>query len=340
MNKYIPCGLKMTNEYSKKFMSRQMLEYINSFNGRKYNDNYFYWFIRLLSEAVSQDITNDWVKKQSNIDKPNLYTYHSRLSKVWGVKKSEVNGILSFFADAGLIVYSAQKRPIPFKESKIFIRFKRFYDYLPPIERVRGKADVESHLFNIKHNRGYIYFPAKSTTEFFFNKIHYSHGIKDLALLLYCNTIFNDDLENNNDIKNTYLVNFGGYITDYTSTVIQNRYIKLQSFAEYLQIPFSALNEMLMQMQRKGFLKKYYIRNKGTSIILSCLENESKKGVKEIIRENILSVSDRTKKVVFSKRDFLNRVVLRNCFDYTNNEKSARGVVLNYRQPIPLKSSA
>lgn len=318
-------SLKKANDYGKLYVPRKILAGINSFKGRKYKDNYFYCFVRLLSEAVSQDISNDWTSAQCSLIKPNMYIYPSRLAKIWGVTKNEAMDILRYFSDNGLISFEAQARPIPFRERKFFVHFNKFGSYIPQKEEYRNPDDVKAQLYNIYNDRGYIYFPANAITDFFFNKLNYSHGIKDIALLLYCNTSFQDDMEENELLKGVHIVNFGGYETLNKTMVIINRYVRLKSFAEFLHIPFSALNEMLNQMSICGYIERRFFRNKGTMIILSCLDNNeyteySINDVFDVIEASVLAVVERVNKVTFLARDFLNRVV---CKKHNKKNKSS-----------------
>lgn len=266
------CDNVKAMQYERTRMDRPCIRLILCLMCKRYKENYFAYTLALLSEFVTFNINKK--EKNCSLSSASMYIYVSRLMKIFNVSWfGECLDILDRLQEMGVLEYEAEKYPVIGKELRIFIKMKRFTQFMASNTQDLESSAYQNQRYNINHFRGYFWVPVQALVDFFFKKQHYAHGIKDLALLLYFNSIYQDDLFACDALKNCRVSAFGVTCGELKSekermVVRQNLYFRQSDLAELMGIPKSALKNMLARLVREGIIASKYIRNKGTCVVI------------------------------------------------------------------------
>lgn len=312
-----------TNEYKRNSNYKKVLVYrewlsdlcahLPKESGR---DNAIFWTLALLSCAI--EIKND--KEQPEKFCESFYLYLSSITKILGVKDfAGVVEVLNLMKSKGLIRYKTEGTSLNKSGIKFRIQLLKFTQYVNDGIYGRSEQDRADHIMNIVHQNGFFYAPLGDIIEWAVDAFpDMKHGYKDLCVVLFNNIVYKDEETENNEMYNHHVVQFGNEYIEADGNAISERiYItKVDELSAFLNLRYSELNEMLDVLQRRGIIRRRFIRNRGTAIVFSALDSdrndEDYDGVVDKIFDFIAinSYKYKLKRAVkrFSRNNFINRI--------------------------------
>ena len=275
---------KMNNCFEKKIISRELLYDISQISQRKYKDNYFTKFLILLSNYVTYKGEEKYIAPRQKAD---MYIYSKRLMQEFNTRSfQDALNYLDYFKSLDLLDYFVSFEQA-YHDAKVYVRFLKFRTFLYADEN-DNEIKRSKERYNINNHKGFFWIAANEMVDFFFNKISYAHGIQDIFLFLYLFTTYQDDQTKNSVIKNHHVVNFGysyGSIGNEKQlsvlTYMPKLYITIKELADFFNLNQRSLLQMLQRLQFLGFIRKKFIRNKGTVIVMTCLDKRFEKTEEE-----------------------------------------------------------
>lgn len=288
--------------YPKLKIGRSFLHKIMGYPCRYYKANYMADALALLSEAVGINFfEGDY---DCPFDSANCYINLNRLMVIWDeFVPAKCIERLDLLKKWGVLNWQFGANVTRHHQIRIYIKFKMFTQYLCNNIKTRQSKGYDEQRFNINNHYGFFWVDPAQFVEFFFKKHKYQHGIKDLIMLLYFNTSYDDPLCPYDELRLHPIVTFGQMCGESKEkkdpdnlVMVPNYYVRQKDLASFMHIPISALRNMLNRLEREGVIYTKYICNKGTSIIFRTQENENKEEVFENIKKAVYSLKETRKK--------------------------------------------
>lgn len=311
---------KRTANFDKNLVRREWLKTINSLFPREvYPRNYMFCMLVLISCAIN---TKKDEKGDKNTFYEHFYLYAKKATELLGVKGfSQVKEVLDTLAKAKLIRYKIEGSSLNKRGIKFRVQLLSCTEYINEGYFGRSNEDRENHIKNVNLQSGFCFVNLRHLIEKVTDALpDYSCGYKDVWVMLLNDTVYKDEQTENVDIYNHHIVQFGHHCCgDNEGDAISepNYYINVEEFAKFLHISYSALNEMLNTMEDKRIITRHFIRNRGTAIVLTMLDedrddpdyNDTLDRVFEVITLEAYKYSIKRNSKKFDAHNFINKII-------------------------------
>ena len=270
-----PNDVKKNSNFKNTYFNREWLAKMNKdFPKGVGEDNIIYWTLCLLSCGVEFRSKEDKERKKFQRD---FYLYSKVMARILGVKNyCEVIYILDMLKKAGIIKYRCSGSSLMMSGVKIEVQFIKLRKYVGAIRPDRSEEEKKKHIDSVVYQKGFFYIALSDfIKEMMALLTKVKHGHKDTAIILLNNIVYKDEECENEDIYNHHIVQFGNkyFETNDGDVISENNYvIKVKELAKYLNISYSALNEMLDSLQARGYIRRRFVRNRGTVIVFSAFD--------------------------------------------------------------------
>lgn len=270
-----PNDVKKNSNFKNTYFNREWLAKMNKdFPKGVGENNIIYWTLCLLSCVVELRKGEDDGRFHKD-----FYLYSKILARTLGVKSyCEVIYILDMLKKAGIIKYRCSGSSLLMSGIKIEVQFIKLRKYVGAIRPDRSEAEKKNHVDSVVHQKGFFYIALSDfIREMMFLLPNVKHGHKDTVIILFNNIVYKDEECENEDIYNHHIVQFGNkyFETNDGDVISENNYvIKVKELAEYLNISYSALNETLDSLQARGYIRRRFVRNRGTVIVFSAFDSD------------------------------------------------------------------
>lgn len=313
-------GEKRTANFDKNLVRREWLKTINSlFPCEAYPRNYMFYMLVLVSCAIN---TKRDEKDDKNTFYEHFYLYAKKAAELLGVKGfPQVKEILDTLAKAKLIRCKIEGSSLNKRGIKFRVQLLSCTEYINEGYFGRSKEDRENHIKNVNFQNGFCFVNLRHLIEKVTNVIpDYPCGCKDVWVILLNDTVYKDEQTENEDMYNHHIIQFGHLCCgDNEGDAISepNFYINVEELAKFLHISYSALNEMLNTMEDKRIITRHFIRNRGTAIVLTMLDedrndpdyNDTLDRVFEVITLEAYKYSIKRHSKKFGAHNFINKII-------------------------------
>ena len=270
-----PNDVKKNSNFKNTYFNREWFAKMNKdFPKGVGEDNIIYWTLCLLSCVVEFREGEDDGRFHKD-----FYLYSKVLARILGVKSyCEVIYILDMLKKAEIIKYRCSGSSLLMSGIKIEVQFTKLRKYIGAIRPDRTEAEKKNHVDSVVHQKGFFYIALSDFIREMMTLLPtVKHGHKDTAIILFNNIVYKDEECENEDIYNHHIVQFGNkyFETNDGDVISENNYvIKVKELAEYLNISYSALNETLDSLQTRGYIRRRFVRNRGTVIVFSAFDSD------------------------------------------------------------------
>ena len=206
-----------------------------------------------------------------------FYASTKKLREFFGVERFvQVTRILKELEKAGFIKYRLEGTCLNRGGIRFNVQMLKYTEFLFANSEGPG-CDRDARIYNAVNSQGFLYVPLRRIINDVMKAFpNYAPGNKDILVHIFNNVVFKDEECMNYDAFKHHLAQFGQtYIDADGETVSEANYVvRIGEWAEHLNLSYSELNETLDYLQRLGYIKRRFVRNRGTAIILSALDSD------------------------------------------------------------------
>lgn len=238
-------------------------------------DDWAFYIVALLS-LVIEDIEGDVLMDPEGFHQ-HFYASTKKLREFFGVERFvQVTRILKELEKAGFIKYRLEGTCLNRGGIRFNVQMLKYTEYLFTNSEGSG-CDRDARIYNAVNSQGFLYVPLRRIINDVMKAFpNYAPGNKDILVHIFNNVVFKDEECMNYDAFKHHLAQFGQtYIAADGDTVSEANYVvRIGEWAEHLNLSYSELNETLDYLQRLGYIKRRFVRNRGTAIIFSALDSD------------------------------------------------------------------
>ncbi len=238
-------------------------------------DDWAFYIVALLS-LVIEDIEGDVLMDPEGFHQ-HFYASTKKLREFFGVERFvQVTRILKELEKAGFIKYRLEGTCLNRGGIRFNVQMLKYTEYLFTNSEGPG-CDRDARIYNAVNSQGFLYVPLRRIINDVMKAFpNYAPGNKDILVHIFNNVVFKDEECMNYDAFKHHLAQFGQtYIDADGETVSEANYVvRIGEWAEHLNLSYSELNETLDYLQRLGYIKRRFVRNRGTAIIFSALDSD------------------------------------------------------------------